>query len=644
MTTRSWSFRITIAAVAAALTVSVLGGTASADTTVGPAGMTVTPSSAGGAVSDWRAGTVVKLWSNGAVTIPAVTANPGGKLEVRARGDHCWGAPQMAVKRGGVTLGTVAAGLGWSTHTVDLGALTGASPVTIEFSNDYRGWFCDRNLYVASVTVRDGAGPPTTPVPTTPVPTTAPPTTTAPTTVPGTTVPPTTAPPTTTALPTTTVPPTTTTVPTTIAPTTTTPVPTTGCPVNQYQARYFNNTTATGNPVVVQCENAPGGSFTGQPLAGVNADNFSVEYDGVLQFPQTSTYAFSTAVGNVGARVWFDDALVFDKPAPHWSTTSTLRTVSAGQHRVRATFFNTSGIAHFGISFPRATPGAPSNNGNYFAADSFWNQPIPVGARVDPRSAGWISALDARSNGVWVNTSEWTTTVYNAPPGTPTIDVRVTNTNRLLTIPYLPTYRPTNDADHHLAVIDDASGCLYEFQGFNPVLRSAAASASYRAYTGSGGHDPGPGHAGGEFSYLAGLITPQDVESGVIDHALRYAMPGNSPNYVYPGTRSDGTTLGGVPEGTRLQLDPNLDLSRFGLSPFQLMLARALQVYGGFNADHADVFVFYARSTLDGTTYAQPIQQLPDSLVQHLRFLAPTIASQDIYLDRSDDTGCNQQR
>ncbi|WEL92024.1 hypothetical protein P1N98_12605, partial [Tsukamurella tyrosinosolvens] len=92
------------------------------------------------------------------------------------------------------------------------------------------------------------------------------------------------------------------------------------------------------------------------------------------------------------------------------------------------------------------------------------------------------------------------------------------------------------------------------------------------------------------------------------------------------------------------QLDPGVDLTRFGLTPFQLMVAKALQVYGGFNADHAGLFTLYARSPIDGTTYTQPIQPLPDALIQHMRFLAPTISSTEIYLDRADDPGCNQQR
>jgi len=62
-------------------------------------------------------------------------------------------------------------------------------------------------------------------------------------------------------------------------------------------------------------------------------------------------------------------------------------------------------------------------------------------------------------------------------------------------------------------------------------------------------------------SYIGGTITPQDVNSGVIRHALRFGLPDNTWTFTYPGTRPDGTTHGGIPEGTRMQLDPNLDLS-----------------------------------------------------------------------------------
>lgn len=416
------------------------------------------------------------------------------------------------------------------------------------------------------------------------------------------------------------------------------------CPVGQFQARYYSNTTLSGSPARVACENAPGGSFDGSPAAGVNADNYSVDYVGRINFPSSGPYAVSLTLGNVGARLWLDDTLVIDAwSSGTWGSNSVIESVPAGIHTVRGAYFNTSGIAHFGLATPTTSVGVPSTNGTYFSPDSWWNKPIPSSSTVDPRSAAWINQLDSAVTGIGLNSSDWTTTVYNAPAGTPTTQITITNaSNKKVTIPFRSNYLPTPDSDAHLVVIDDTTGCAYEFQGFNSASRTAIAHASYKVKTGSGGHIAGPSHSGGEFSYLAGMITPQDVASGTINHALRYAMPGNAPTYVYPGTRSDGTLLGGVPEGTRIRLDPSLNLSSFGLTPFQTMVARALQVYGGFNADSSSHFVLYARSTLDGSTYTQALSGLPDSLVRHLQFLAPATSSADVYLDRADDFTCNQ--
>lgn len=417
------------------------------------------------------------------------------------------------------------------------------------------------------------------------------------------------------------------------------------CAVNQFRARYFNNTSLSGSPVLTRCENAPGGSFPSNPASGVNADNFSVDYEGTINFPTTTNYAMSSTLGNVGARAWLDGSLLIDKwTAGTWSTERVSGSVTAGNHTIRTAYFSTTGQANYGFVVNKTALGTSPNNGNYFAADSIWNQPIPATATVDARSANWVSTLDAAVNGISMNSSIWTTTVYNAPAGTPTTNITVTNKNKKLTIPWQNSWSPTTDSDAHIAIIDDATKCLYEFQSFNKSAKTAIASATYHVNTGSGNHVAGPAHSGGETSYLAGMITPQDVSAGVIDHALRYAMPGNAPTFVYPGTRSDGTALSGVPEGTRLRLDPtvNVDDPALGLTAFQKMVARALQTYGAFNADSGAAFALYARSTLDGTTYAMTPQGLPDSLVSKIQFLTPTESSVPMFFDRADDTSCNQ--
>jgi hypothetical protein len=89
---------------------------------------------------------------------------------------------------------------------------------------------------------------------------------------------------------------------------------------------------------------------------------------------------------------------------------------------------------------------------------------------------------------------------------------------------------------------------------------------------------------------VGGLITRRDLALGRIDHALSIGLPNTSPAssiiaadmWAFPAQRSDGksTLPTAIPEGTRMRLDPDLDLSSLGLSPFARMLAEAVQRYG----------------------------------------------------------------
>ena len=52
-----------------------------------------------------------------------------------------------------------------------------------------------------------------------------------------------------------------------------------------FQARYYNNMTLSGTPVVDQCEAAINHDWgTGSPAPGVNADGFSAAWDGSFAF------------------------------------------------------------------------------------------------------------------------------------------------------------------------------------------------------------------------------------------------------------------------------------------------------------------------------------------------------------------------
>lgn len=418
------------------------------------------------------------------------------------------------------------------------------------------------------------------------------------------------------------------------------------CPINQYAASYYNNLTYAGKPVLTRCEYSVGAAWgKNSPAPGVQAGNFSVIYTGSVNFPSGGVYNWNANTIDVAVRVSVDGVALIDQRNPTWGNYLVSAAVKPGVHTVQVAVFNaaTDGEESFSVS-PAMSGNSASLNGNYFAQNSFYNQRIPARVTVDPRSSSWVNMIynDPIINQIVINNNAWTVPIYKAPAGTPTVSVAITNWNNRITIPYLPSFRPSPDIDAHLAVIDTTNGCEYEFQDFNPTTMTAHASSTYHVYTGSGAHVADQEHSGGELSYIGGVITPQDVRAGVITHALRFAIPDNTWTFTYPGTRSDGTTPGGVPEGTLMQLDPSLNLNALNLTPFQRMVARALQTYGAYDSDTGGAFALYAESITDGSTYSQPLDPLPKSLIRSLRFLAPQASSTALALDSRNDAICQQ--
>lgn len=81
---------------------------------------------------------------------------------------------------------------------------------------------------------------------------------------------------------------------------------------------------------------------------------------------------------------------------------------------------------------------------------------------------------------------------------------------------------------------------------------------------------------------IGGTITVNDVLRGSIRHAIAVALPApRARTFAWPAQRTDGT--GGptaLPEGARLQLDPQLNLESLHLPPLVRMIAEAAQRYG----------------------------------------------------------------
>lgn len=150
---------------------------------------------------------------------------------------------------------------------------------------------------------------------------------------------------------------------------------------------------------------------------------------------------------------------------------------------------------------------------------------------------------------------------------------------------------PTTGSDHSLVVVAPSEHLAYElWQARRTGDQWSAEWGAVVSTVGLGNTDVagGPGGTGSGLSRLAGVVTISDLGRGVIPHALAFSSSLTCSSYVYPAVKSDGETSppNCIPEGARIQLDPTIDLAAIpGITPFELMVGRALQTYGAFARD-----------------------------------------------------------
>lgn len=118
------------------------------------------------------------------------------------------------------------------------------------------------------------------------------------------------------------------------------------------RAEYFNNIELQGNPTVKQVEKKIRYSWTGggTELPGMNRENFSVRWSGVMRPAQTGTYEFSLG-GDDGYRMYIDDQAVIDDWTPGAYRNKVLtKTLEAGKsYKIRIEYYQKGGAA--GVNF-----------------------------------------------------------------------------------------------------------------------------------------------------------------------------------------------------------------------------------------------------------------------------------------------------
>jgi hypothetical protein len=287
----------------------------------------------------------------------------------------------------------------------------------------------------------------------------------------------------------------------------------------------------------------------------------------------------------------------------------------------------------------------PGGNWRPYSGSSPFNRPID-GTRVHPGSRAMVDYVLSHSGKpapLVVGTSDrgddWAHPVYYSQPSNPSVTLKQTtdwasdgiNGAR---IPVPARAQPADGTDHHMTIVTP--------NGWEYDLWEARRSGD-TIYFASGGRERisgdgiGSGSTASGFAALAGVIRPEELATGHIDHALFIVLgctsdalsfgdgehppppQDDSSSFVYPATNggsrcSPEESQHMPPMGTRFWLDMSRrQIQKLAVPRWKKMILTALAVYGGYVGDTGGPgfsFEFQSSATYTSFGFRDPLVTL----------------------------------
>lgn len=133
----------------------------------------------------------------------------------------------------------------------------------------------------------------------------------------------------------------------------------------------------------------------GAPISGMNADNFSIRWTGVQNFPVTGVYQFS-AIADDSIKVFFDGVVIIDVPSPQAAPTVVSLNVTAGPHTIIVEYQELSLNAL--VQFQWSEPGAAGQTATEGPTPTAGPTNTPTVTALPPIPPGAITATVIRAS------------------------------------------------------------------------------------------------------------------------------------------------------------------------------------------------------------------------------------------------------
>jgi hypothetical protein len=240
----------------------------------------------------------------------------------------------------------------------------------------------------------------------------------------------------------------------------------------------------------------------------------------------------------------------------------------------------------------------------FYSKSSFWNVPLAPTAPLDPNSAAMIasSILPWRDHTVIDNDDQWGIPLAYACAHSKRYSIGCVKFDCDTPVSFrIPRYaQPSTGSDGHLAVYDprtnlelDMWQAVYDAKTDTWTAGSRSVTkANWGAACGLGQHCGGGGVAAG-FNEWGGVIRPEEIAQGHIDHALVISMPHVRADYLACPATNNWAPQGNryaqdpnaLPLGAHIRLSPSFDVAAQPWPAWEKVVAVALQQYGAFVAD-----------------------------------------------------------
>ncbi len=263
-----------------------------------------------------------------------------------------------------------------------------------------------------------------------------------------------------------------------------------------------------------------------------------------------------------------------------------------------------AGVALIFMSMNRAPSRVPIPDA--FSADSYWNLPIPENAAIHPDSDEMVSflAADNQFDGCILLTgtgsNRWGMPIYMAEASSP--EYNVTSTKYAVP-PEFASLRiplgaqPADTRDSEMIVYDVERGLVAQLSKatFSAASNTWSVTGGSVAYLDSNGlygamdgsDEPRNGGSFRGYNGAVAAISYDDVVAGLVDNVIKIGVHNSRNEAVAPMLGSDGDLeiAAAPPQGARIRIRPDLDLTSLGLAPQALIIARGLQEYGAIIGD-----------------------------------------------------------